>query len=573
MSYVKAFGRVRDDVVAAALEATAPYAALAGHYANDATDTDVPGGAPGERGAKYWSGKAGEVVNGIPVGKTPSAEPAVVFQDDNNNIFLKVTEADIKHPVVDLLKTQAASGAVAGAVTRTVPSSKPRFAIEDSNGNILGDFTETEFRHPWADATKRQALTGVRASSGLVRSSQWDTIQALAEIIHIIQYGQSNSVGWGQTPLRNTIPLAWGLKFSTGVRAQDGGGTAAVNHPAFASLFETEVAGPYAETPATAMVRMIAQLLWEEDGIDITGGTLGKILVSAPGEHSKSVSDRSTGSIYFNRLKDDISYGRSLSDAVPASYQVGLTIDIGGETEYVNNVDAATYSAQLRQLRTDQMTWAQSVAGNSRPLPMLIPQVSTHLYASRTNPNIALAQLSLASTDDYIALATPTYFLPFSADNLHYIARGVDWLGAYLGLGIKRWLYDGIKPMALAPASATLIGNTIIVKFNPAKTRRLVWDTTTKTAQTNMGFQVVDTGGAALTIASTPVLVGNDRVAIRMSATPAAGAKVRYGWASVDATVAGGNLRDNRGDDIVYDRSGDALRMDNWAPIFEIGVI
>lgn len=30
-------------------------AILAGHYANDATDTDVPGGAAGERGAKFWA--------------------------------------------------------------------------------------------------------------------------------------------------------------------------------------------------------------------------------------------------------------------------------------------------------------------------------------------------------------------------------------------------------------------------------------------------------------------------------------------------------------------------------------
>lgn len=33
-------------------------ATLAGHYANDDTDVDVPGGAAGERGAKYWSEQA-----------------------------------------------------------------------------------------------------------------------------------------------------------------------------------------------------------------------------------------------------------------------------------------------------------------------------------------------------------------------------------------------------------------------------------------------------------------------------------------------------------------------------------
>jgi len=36
----------------------AQQAMLAGHYANDATNIDVPGGAPGDRGAKYWAGQA-----------------------------------------------------------------------------------------------------------------------------------------------------------------------------------------------------------------------------------------------------------------------------------------------------------------------------------------------------------------------------------------------------------------------------------------------------------------------------------------------------------------------------------
>ncbi|WP_179505658.1 MULTISPECIES: hypothetical protein [unclassified Sphingomonas] len=33
-------------------------AILAGHYANDGANADVPGGTPGERGAKYWAGQA-----------------------------------------------------------------------------------------------------------------------------------------------------------------------------------------------------------------------------------------------------------------------------------------------------------------------------------------------------------------------------------------------------------------------------------------------------------------------------------------------------------------------------------
>lgn len=36
---------------------------LANHYSNDDTDTDIPGAAPGERGAKFWNGKAEEAAD------------------------------------------------------------------------------------------------------------------------------------------------------------------------------------------------------------------------------------------------------------------------------------------------------------------------------------------------------------------------------------------------------------------------------------------------------------------------------------------------------------------------------
>jgi len=36
-------------------DAAATSATLAGHFANDSTDVDVPGGSPGDRGAKFWS--------------------------------------------------------------------------------------------------------------------------------------------------------------------------------------------------------------------------------------------------------------------------------------------------------------------------------------------------------------------------------------------------------------------------------------------------------------------------------------------------------------------------------------
>lgn len=46
-------------------DAAAASATLAGHYANDDTDTDVPGGNPGDRGAKFYSDEAQDILTQV----------------------------------------------------------------------------------------------------------------------------------------------------------------------------------------------------------------------------------------------------------------------------------------------------------------------------------------------------------------------------------------------------------------------------------------------------------------------------------------------------------------------------
>ena len=55
---------------------------------------------------------------------------------------------------------------------------------------------------------------------------------------------------------------------------------------------------------------------------------------------------------------------------------------------------------------------------------------------------------------------------------------------------------------------------------------------------------------------------------VPVSATaPAAGAKLRYGFAATG--VGGGNLRDSQGDLIVFDPGGLNHPMHNWCALFE----
>lgn len=53
-------------LAASAIATATAQAVLAGHYANDNVNSDVPGGSAGDRGAKYWAGQAAGAASAVP---------------------------------------------------------------------------------------------------------------------------------------------------------------------------------------------------------------------------------------------------------------------------------------------------------------------------------------------------------------------------------------------------------------------------------------------------------------------------------------------------------------------------
>jgi hypothetical protein len=324
------------------------------------------------------------------------------------------------------------------------------------------------------------------------------------------------------------------------------------------------------ETPAYGAMQMMAQLLLAENGIDVSTWNR-KWIASAPGTPGTAIANLGSGSASFTRLTADMTYGATLAAAAGKSFQPQAVFWAQGEQDISLMTPASTYKNALRTLRSDAEYQARVASGIAdMVLPLITYQLASHPSYSRTYPAIGLAQLDLAA-DDAIALACPTYFLPFDPANApHLLSAGYKWLGAYFGLAAKRWFVDGVKPVPLRPTSIRRSGKTLLARF-PVGKFALTIDTTTVPAQANSGFSLVDTTGAAQTISNVRI-VGVDTIAIDCANTPAAGWLLRYAFTG-DAIRGIGNLRDNQGDTLIFDPVGINKPMHRWVPIFEQGVL
>jgi len=68
-------------------DAAAASATLAGHYANDDTNVDVPGGSAGERGAKYWADEAAAAAGTFGTLTEASTERLPIFKNTSADKF------------------------------------------------------------------------------------------------------------------------------------------------------------------------------------------------------------------------------------------------------------------------------------------------------------------------------------------------------------------------------------------------------------------------------------------------------------------------------------------------------
>lgn len=380
-----------------------------------------------------------------------------------------------------------------------------------------------------------------------------------ADIVHVLSYGQSLSVGigTGSTPL-TTSQRFDNLKFVGGVRAQDAGTNTTLKYGSLVALTETSGGEEGAcETPIGGATDMVKERIASENGIIYTQQSY-QILGSAPGKGAQTIAQLSKPGTLYTRFMDDVTYGYTRAQALNKTYKVPAFFWTQGES------DGATtnYASLLSTLRGNINTDVKAITGQTEDVWCICYQIARPAQALRFNAAMEL--------DSKIRIATPVYHLPTS-DTVHFTATSSKVYGAYLGLAYKRLVIDGHDWKPMMPLSTVRQGTVLNIKFNHHGTG-MVFDTTTVPNQVNYGFRLYDASNNEITINSVTITQW-DTIRIVAATSIPSGSKLRYGF--TDPTISGagfakGNLRDNAGATLIFDGGGINYAMHNWCILFEL---
>ena len=465
--------------------------------------------------------------------------------------------------------TSGAKVAAAGSVVTLENISGYAYTIQDASGRaafgVKNDGT-VAVQHLQTNNLTAVTINDIAISQYLGGGATPTTGPTfLADVNHIFTYGQSLSVGATSTPAVTTFQPYDSLKLNGGVRPHDTG-----TRTAFAALTET-VSGGLGETPSAGTAHAIKQLIASENNLTYLQQSY-QLLLSADGDGGQTLAALTNPSgTYYPRLVASMQAGYDLAQAAGKTYNVPAFTWTQGEADYGANTASATYISALETLRTQIQASAVSICGQSSNVRMICYQTATHKVYGRAYPSIALAQLQASKDNPLITLATPTYHLPYSGDQIHLTAAGSKYLGFYYGLAYKRTVIDGGTWKPVQPISQFKQGSIITVRFHVPR-GPLVLDTTIVSANTNYGFNLFDAGGTAISISSV-TLTGPDTVKIVAASSIPTGAKLQYAFYGANnggASGPRGNLRDSQGSEIVFDPDGLNYPAHNWCVMFEL---
>lgn len=493
--------------------------------------------------------------------------------DQSGLRWLRITPDLMQHPWTDTLRADAT--AAKKTTDQFLGDEGPtEFALADGLKNKFLIVRPNIIRHLHIDRLDRELAAALRGAPDPALSD----FAVKAQRMGLCQSGQSNGMGYGgfASALIGSTALTTALMFNGGIRP-DQANTANLNvlagaRASFVDAVESIVTSSYigfangGDTGLTAAARMIAQLLWEEDGVDFA--TTGqKFVLSADGQGGSGIAGMLPGAVnsdIYNRYSASMTAGKSISQGLGLSYAPIAMPFIIGETDTSNNVSQASFLASMQTVQSQAEAVARSVSPGRR-FPLIVMQTCVHPTYVGAAPGVALAQLQ-ACDDPRFVFAAPMYACEkFAAGNVHLTNLGYTQQGAYIGLATKRLVWDRIKVRPLVPI-AQFTGNKIRISFPTlGRGRKLVTGAIPPMGtgvHSTWGITAVDAGGTAKTL-SNPVQYGNE-IVLDAAETPANAWSIRFGFVG-DAYAGFTNIRDD--DPAVYDRGGYNLSLFNWVPI------
>ena len=408
----------------------------------------------------------------------------------------------------------------------------------DANGNMLA----------WINKiTHKFEAVGLNSSSQSQQKNYKYFLQkpVVAEMNHLVGYGQSLKTGATATVILSTSQPYANVTFNTGPRKD----SAATSLIPLVEQFNNPSSDGYAnrgETCCSGAANYASRAMMKEDGINPSKHV---IFASTAAHGGYRIDQLKKGSPWYSFFLEHITEAKRLSDSKTYKTQA---VDWGqGENDAVTGgiqTPYGVYKPELAQLQIDATNDIKAITGQQDSVPFITYQMS---YSAATWPDIAKAQLDLVRENDFFMLSTPMYHFPYAGDKVHLTNVGYKWFGAYVGRAYKQYVIEGRKSDFINPLSAQIAGNQIIIKFD-VPTLPLQIDTATLASTTNAGFKVMN---GASEIAITSVTASDDTVTLQLASTPTDNVQVRYALDYLGAGLAitggaSGNLRDSTSDSI-----------------------
>ncbi len=364
----------------------------------------------------------------------------------------------------------------------------------------------------------------------------------LADVNHVIAYGQSLSTGWEGWPALSRHPRFDNLMLGHSVRPREDGsphfepvGDAAL-HPLTATvqtvhggrlLTPVEVAAlPQGDVAMGETVIEGALAFWRArmlaDGIRPGTHRLLGSACGVGGRPLEALLDGAPGGL-FNRLRDCVRHARAAAAGAGRSYRLTAVLFLQGES---NNwgldgcaSDAESYGALLRRFHAD----VNNTLGSGEPALFLYQTGGAYAADSMAIP---MAQLQMGLTTPGVFMAAPVY--PVTEKGGHLDANGYRWLGAQFGKVMHAVLDRGVDWRPLHPVLAKLRGQTLDLRFHvPVPPLRFgaPFHGRQRVRFPDAGFLVADDSGE---IPSTATITAPDTVTLSLARAPETGLFVRY---------------------------------------------
>ena len=427
------------------------------------------------------------------------------------------------------------------------------FYIVDTLGNIVIKYD-------------KGGLDAVKINKNLIKQYVNPLSSELAEINHIISYGQSLAAGDGSLPiLTSTAKYDNIVMFNQGINSIDNTTPEIDKYTSLVALTEVQI-GTCGESPTGGLAEYF---VFKGDISDKY-----KILCSNCSKGATTIAQLSKGTTYYNRIITDVTKAYELSLSLGKTYKLLAITWTQGEYDLISNTEKEDYKNALIQLRTDLINDLEAIIHqNLSELPIIMYQMTSSGSAG-VNKNIALAHYDLSMENDYFYLSTPIYMLKFKdgTGGWHIENYSSKLLGCYYGRTLFDSLVKRIKNH-IHPINISIDGYNLYVKFY-VPNGKLVLDNPpnidTLGTVTNYGFSVLKTNGNE-SIQSVE-LYTDDTIKITCDIVDFNGKSLDYGNALTNEYRGqfAGCLRDSSVDRVIINNT--EYNLFNWCPVFTYNI-